>query len=777
MTNEKEQDRQPSSPASDAAEKGAGGPLLAIADFIGNPWFGVATMVLILAYCWLGSAGTQPFMDWFPRQTFEKTEMGWFTWWPFSLLIALFCLSVILATLRRIPLNLPNLGTWTVHLGILVLILGAAIYYGSKQEGDMAVYRRQAVIRIGEGNPLSLILRPGEAGVVEGGGRAYSVRVGTLNPDYELLTGEDKGKRTYAAQLRFQPMGGGDQAQGFIRQLLVGYPQYTEDVVPGQGRAIKVLGKPLVDESVKVDLDYVPADLLYLNEQPAIYARFAGEEEWTEFPIRGLPRYHEFVAQADDAAVPAGESPPRVGKLALSLRPKDPAASFDSRIGLGVRGFLPFAVLKNRWVPGGGRFNPYLEFTLKSGSASLSETLLANDPERQRVSLGNDLMGVSFLWLDEQTQLDELLKPGGVPRLIVEVPGKGKKQEIPLAEASQEPVEIPGTGYSIQLMQLYRHWTLANSNESAQMAVVRVSSPSQSFLRAVVAPHVDLSQDLNESGHMQGGLVDKKIRIEMVDLKDTGLILVGGPVGLHAVLVGEDGSVEHRQAKEGQPVSFFGGQMQVTIDRISETSHRVAGPVIIPRGERDLKAGGYYSMAEVEVSFGSTSRTVWIEHSQYAHSSRAGYYPRTLSLEDGRKLELLFSRQRIRLPTPVALEDFQLEVFPGGTRERDYISLVRFLENGKWGPVQQVHSNHPTEHGGWWYFQSTWDPPDPSRNYGGMNYTGLGVGNRHGVGVMLLGSILTVLGTIWAFYVKPVLLLRRRQSNIPFGEESGEGVE
>ena len=775
MTNEKERDRQPSSPAS--AEKSAGGPLLAVADFIGNLWFGVTTMVLILVYCWLGSAGTQPLLDWFPRQTFEKTEMGWFTWWPFSLLIALFCLSVIFATLRRIPFNRPNLGTWTVHLGILVLILGAAIYYGTKQEGDMAVYRRQAVIRVAGGNPSRVILRPGEGCVVEGGGRAYSVRVGTLDPDYELLTGKDKGKRTFAAQLRFQPMGGGDQLQGFIRQFLAGYPQYTEDIVPGKGRAIKVLGKPLVDESVQADLDFVPTDLLYLDEQPAIYARLAGEDEWTEFPVDGLPRYHEFVAQADDAAVPEGEPQPRVGKLSLSLTPKSPAASFDSRIGLGVKGFLPFAVLKNRWAPGGDRFNPILQFTLKSGSASMSDTLLANDPERQRVSLGNDLMGVSFLWLDNQQQLDKLLKPGGVPRLIVEVSGKRKRLEIPLTEVSDGPVEIPGTGYSIQLMQLYRHWTLASSNESAQMAVVRVTRAEQSYLRAVVAPQVELSQDLNENGHMQGGLVDKKIRIELVDLEDTGLILVGGPVGLHAVLVAEDGSVEHREATVGEPVFFFDGQMEVTIDRISETSHRVSGPVIIPRGERDLKAGGYYSMAEVEVSFGSTSRTVWIDHSQYAHPSRAGYYPRTVSLEDGRRLELLFSRQRIRLPTPVALEDFQLEVFPGGTRERDYISLVRFLEKGEWGPIHEVHSNHPTEHDGWWYFQATWDPPDPSRSYGGMNYTGLGVGNRHGVGVMLLGSILTVLGTLWAFYVKPVLLLRRRRSSTLYTEEPGEGVE
>ena len=38
---------------------------------------------------------------------------------------------------------------------------------------------------------------------------------------------------------------------------------------------------------------------------------------------------------------------------------------------------------------------------------------------------------------------------------------------------------------------------------------------------------------------------------------------------------------------------------------------------------------------------------------------------------------------------------------------------------GGYGEQQQVSSNNPAAYDGWWYFQSTWDPPD-------MNFTGLG---------------------------------------------------
>ena len=45
-------------------------------------------------------------------------------------------------------------------------------------------------------------------------------------------------------------------------------------------------------------------------------------------------------------------------------------------------------------------------------------------------------------------------------------------------------------------------------------------------------------------------------------------------------------------------------------------------------------------------------------------------------------------------------------------------------------------------------------------------YTVLGVGNRRGVWVQLAGSTLMVIGLMYAFYVKPVLVRRRQESSI-----------
>ena len=48
-------------------------------------------------------------------------------------------------TLRRIPLTLFKLGSWTVHIGILTLIGGCVWYFSHKQEGSVRIYLNKAV--------------------------------------------------------------------------------------------------------------------------------------------------------------------------------------------------------------------------------------------------------------------------------------------------------------------------------------------------------------------------------------------------------------------------------------------------------------------------------------------------------------------------------------------------------------------------------------------------------------------------------------------------------
>jgi len=178
-------------------------------------------------------------------------------------------------------------------------------------------------------------------------------------------------------------------------------------------------------------------------------------------------------------------------------------------------------------------------------------------------------------------------------------------------------------------------------------------------------------------------------------------------------------------------------------------------PLVVPREQRERDLMEMLSLALV---------------------SAPGTDARWIPLADGREVEVLFSRQRLPLGTEVALEEFVLTAHAGGyTGEtgsiRDYKSRLRFRDAGSaaWSDTVDTSMNSPAEHNGLWYFQAQWDAPDNRPSEGGiasagLNYTVLGVANREGVYIQLLGCAVAVLGMIYAFYVKPVLKRRNREA-------------
>ncbi|MEI6273970.1 MAG: hypothetical protein WCQ03_10915, partial [Phycisphaerae bacterium] len=189
--------------------------------------------------------------------------------------------------------------------------------------------------------------------------------------------------------------------------------------------------------------------------------------------------------------------------------------------------------------------------------------------------------------------------------------------------------------------------------------------------------------------------------------------------------------------------------------------------------QRVKDVGERSSMARIGTNDGETK---WLRFHDYAFDRPEDvlrgrlFQPTRIRLADGSEAEILFSRRRMPLPTPVALETFTLTSHVGGfTGEtstiRDYTSQLRFGEpDGKWGAPQAVSVNQPVEHDGLWFFQAQWDPPDAGQDglpaSAGLNFTVLGVGTREGVWMQLAGAILATIGMCYAFYVKPVIKRR-----------------
>ncbi|MED6307481.1 MAG: hypothetical protein VX563_05690, partial [Planctomycetota bacterium] len=319
--------------------------LAPVLDLFSSVRFGIVLLVLLFLYMAVGSAGlvypVAPNIfsaeSWVHEQVrqrplLEMTEFEWFHWWPFDVLVALIATTLVVTTLRRIRLSVINLGVWMIHTGIVVLIVGSLIYFATKVEGDTPISRRMLTISLVDedgapvGTPLRLNPFAGNEGVLAGeDGELVQVSVLGTDPEWELLSGDDAGTRAFSVNLMIDGF-----EKRFIRQVIAGYPEFTEDLVqtddPQQPvqRSVKVNGTRLIEPGLLVALEYAPQDEFYLSEALsknwALYLREKGTKTWIERPVAaarpldprtvGVPLYNDKIADPSSVVVTGAQPRP-----------------------------------------------------------------------------------------------------------------------------------------------------------------------------------------------------------------------------------------------------------------------------------------------------------------------------------------------------------------------------------------------------------------------------------------------------------------------------------
>ncbi len=743
------------------------GFIAAVLDLFSNVWLGVFWAALLFIYCSIGSALPQI------RQlpALEMTEFEWFHWWPFNVLMVLFCTTLIIVTLRRIPLRLVNAGVWMIHTGIITLCLGSYYYFGTKVEGDAPVFRRRVKIEMpGAAKPETMLAVPGNRTSVDVGPDAWRFEIQDTNTDWPILSEEDKGKKAYAVNVGVTPPTG----EPFTRQLLAGFPQYTEDVIPGKGRAVKAIGRKLIHEDLKISLDYEPQKYFHVMDTWALFVRRVGEKEWVQRAIDGLPRYNDRIGSRDQVFTEPDDPLP-LRSIDL-LVPPPPNGDALGTTTARITGYLRYARMDHRWREGGDRLNPVLQLSVMGeNSPTQSYELSAFDPAHSHAADGN----VRFVWLNESSKVDTLPADSRAV-LNIAVPQTNLSISIPITPQilGGGPTPIEGTEFSYRILNLHDHLQLPGRDRTVSIAVVEVQTPQGSF-RRWVADQAEHTRDLHGEGGDPHAVETREPdpRIQMTYQPATApLIFAGHPGGLHFVFNGPRGRMLDRVVSRGETLEIIPG---ISVKVESFLTHAVAEekPYIVPPSSRERNAKESFAMIRLEVGAGPQLQSKWVPFTQYvfpdpqyAYGGRFAYSPERFRLADGKEIEVVFSRQRLSLPNPIAMEDFELDTHIGGytgstSTIRNYVSRLRFLDQGEWTEPQPIAVNHPTEYGGYWYFQSMWDRPSQTDPTGGMNYTGLGIGNRHGVYVQLAGCCIAVAGMLFAFYVKPMIKRRRHEQS------------
>ncbi len=747
-------------------------PFRAIYDLISSIWFGIFMMVLLFIYMSIASAGILyplsitdpygPWIRWIVREDFNKTEMEVFAWWPFNLLMGLFTLNMIVVTLRRIRLTVLNLGVWMIHSGIVILTLGSVYYFGNKLEGDAPVFRRSIAIKVpGAEDPRRMIVRPENRAFVTGERGEYSFAIASINPSWPLLSGDDKGKTACSVNVAVQT-----PSQNFIRQMLIGYPQYTEDIIPGKGRAVKSTGKKLLDDELELSFIYEPQTEYYIKDSAALYVREVGDTQWVERPIEGLPHYSDNIAQRKDVWLTRSDQSIDIDPIDIvvpKIKDNDPLGD----IGVHVTGRLHYSTgNETRWNPNGNQLNPMMKVAFDGNGVNQEFSLFALNPRFG----GVDPSMITYHWAQNEAQRTEFGASTGnqLTLRIVEADKSIRFSVEPENTFDRNKnigfVEIEGTDWSYRVKTFHRSFPIGEG-QNVPIVVVEFKSPERSITRWV-------TDDPTRAQDLMGAqkFAPPDPAVEAVFNPGALITLVAGPDPKDIdVFVGSPD--DRREAVIGEMMTMGSGIRMTILESHSRVSAETR-PILVAKRDRNPKAENKFSRIKVEMTSDQWSFSRWLPYHHYPlvneHYSvpdrlEFHYQPTRCMLPDGTEIEMLYSRSRQSLPYALALEDFELKVHTGGfvsgntASVRDFISRLRPFEEGEWQSEITTSLNDPATYADLYYFQAEWDP-------GNMAFTGLGVGNRDGVYIQLLGTCIAVFGMIYVFYIKPIIKRRRQQA-------------
>ncbi|MFM9959417.1 MAG: hypothetical protein ACKVZJ_15275 [Phycisphaerales bacterium] len=801
-------------------------PARFVLDLFSNVPFGIFLMVVLFVYSTIGSAGlfyptglnifkAENWYIEFVRQwpMFELTEFEWFHTLFFNAVIALMCANIIVTTLRKIRLSWLNAGVWMIHTGIIMLCVGSVIYFAKKVEGDAPVIRRAVEfvwVKDGSARPVRMPALPGNSVEVPAPGGAYRFEIAEINPLWPIQSEEHKGKEVYSVSVAVTRPDG----EQYVRQLLDGFPQYTEDVIPGKGRFKKLAesnGEALVDKDITMSLVVQPLDRFWIKDSWAIYARGVGVKDWSERPVRGLPRYNDYVPDVNDVWAAPGE-PVRVRGLDLTIPPieaNDPLRDAQVRI----TGYLRYAFPQTQVLASGGAsLFPVVDLDFENASAGTQRVKLAAlDASMNSAAAGL----VAFRWVNAEPDL-ERLRTSAQRRLSIVVPdptGGGDaapvRHEVVINPEDLQNTEaapfrdVPGLEGKLAYRIKGAADNLAmpspdeNGSTTLWILMVEFKTLEKQFTR-FVADIPGRSRDVADASAGAHGMVppDATILTEYTPALLAPVTLVAGPapIGLK-VLLNTGGAVRETPLKVNEKVQI-NDQLSMTVRDWSPSGRVEERPAIAPKSQRDadIERSFLLSMVKVEVTRAGETESRWLPYHRYsfidegyADASMGRFAPDTFRFKDGKEVEVLFSRESMPLPQRVALHDFHITSHVGGFEPgrsgsiRDWTSVLAF-ENpavpGGWEISKDMSTNDPVAHNGLWYFQSFWDAPRMPRTQGdpgsnGLNYTGVGIGNREGVYTQLAGCCISVLGMLYAFYYKPIL--RRRMKDRALAEAAAAG--
>lgn len=698
----------------------------------------------------------------------EMSELEFYGWWPLRVILVLFVLNMVVATLRRIEFNVKNIGVLTVHSGIVLIALGSVYYNGLKREGDT-------------------LLLAGQPIPTEPGKSAPGPIVNSFFDSTRVAL--------YVQQIRSW---GGD---GFDQRPIEGVPRYNnynlsafggESIIEVSGRRKPWESQPSLP-ALDITVPDSPSDPQNAIVDPDLKFRVVG--------------YGAYAETTED------------------WRKVDPASITSFRDGFRFNP-LRSVFLYSALPDADGKKNDKPVFSFNFVPKLPARRLAANDVLGIEYTLGPDAGMSDQRWSDLSVQLP----PDTEHALIVEIPS-AKPGDAPLRKVVpvQVGTQFSIGGYKLTVEQLtpeppFPIVTESHKGATSSVAVVRVEPPTgDGYTRYVYHRFSELNQDIMNTpkpdGRMNRRDADPAIRIAYVD---ANLVQVyfderaadSGDAKTRVIIRQRGGKVRiiDELPKDGMLSEFF-PNLSLKIDQRWAHAVRSDRPVPVAADEQDKRQVGTHDKAllAVEVSLAPAalvagkktekpwSTVIWLPFQKYIGTEKGA--TKRIDLPDGRQIELAFGRLRhIFRDFAVSLVDFKMIAYDHRGSPRDFESVIRVVPSGESTFIPFVHScslNEPLTAPFIWSDSRPWVANTALRLATGLDpnqfkmsqaawdqegwresqkladagmiaaprarFTILQVGNNPGIHIIALGGILMGVGIPWAFYLKPYLVRREKR--------------
>jgi hypothetical protein len=245
----------------------------------------------------------------------------------------------------------------------------------------------------------------------------------------------------------------------------------------------------------------------------------------------------------------------------------------------------------------------------------------------------------------------------------------------------------------------------------------------------------------------------------------------------------------HRKTGGGKVDEYplaVGGSVELSLNgmpfRMGITEHfHHAVPTYVPRlvppqqrpktlGNMEVMAGSALEMeVRSKAAPDAPAEVVYVPYLQFGEAMPEIHRtPTDVNVPGVGPVRLVFSSLERPLPFALTLTDFHPIKYPGAQHSyADYVSTIKVTDDHTGASRTMIAQlNAPAHADGLAMFQAAWDGHDNPAP--GERFSVLGVGNRPGTWVMVIGGMLVFVGMLFAFYVKPLLLQRRKRQLAAF---------